>query len=370
MALIDFTDAQPIDNTASPQPRHGQQQEYSRYGLVRRATLDRVSQLSAPGNVYGQRKRFNTLDTPEYSSNLEPIGELGIFDDYLSDASEVNSSGTLETHANHTLESYHNDRRYLNRRIDDVTGWAIGESTVPASPQAFHNTRFGENNSSRNGNESSSDSSKSSARHSWAALGRRLSIQGFPVGNTFYTRPRSSNAGFANGEDSLPHSLQRADGLQPLGVRRRTSWLGSIRKRIKRKDRKNGGEAETMPITHTFFGDNDHRGGGNIVGVHYMDHPFEQHGSAKPATSAGIYPRLRSQPSLCSSARNTEDESSLHNANDAAFVPDTDNLLGIRAHAPSSVQTPPHRWTAKRPQFMLPHRTSTTENAPYKVLRE
>ncbi|KAJ2402837.1 hypothetical protein GGI23_000431 [Coemansia sp. RSA 2559] len=367
---MNFTDAQFIDNTTAPQQQHGQQQEYSRYGFARRATLDRVSQLSAQGNVYGQRKRFNTLDTPDYSSNLEPIGELGRFDDYLSDASEVNSSGASETQANHTLENYHSNRRYLNRRIDDITGWAIDESTVAASPHNYHNTRFKENNSSRSGNESSSTSSKSSGRHSWATLGRRLSIQGLPVGNAFSTRPKSSNAGLANGENSFPHSLQRADGLQPLGIRRRTSWLGSIKKRIKGKDRKDGGEAETIPITHTFFEDNDDRGGGNIVGVHYMDHLFEQHGPSKPAASVGIYPRLRSQPSLCSSARNTEDESSLHNANDVAFVPDTDNMVGIRAHPTFSVQTPPHKWTAKRLQFMLPHRTSTAENAPYRVLRE
>ncbi|KAJ1666522.1 hypothetical protein IW140_004631 [Coemansia sp. RSA 1813] len=373
MALIDLTDSQLIDGACSSQGLHGYPQDHNRQRFSRHAILYREGRLPASGNVYDQPKRFRTLDTSGYSSNLEPIGELGRFDGYLSDASEINNCSTSASQTNPALDNYHNSRRYLNRRISDTTGWAIDEPTVTSSPQTFQSARFKGNSSASSGNESSSESNKSSSRHSWATLSRRLSLRNSASAgrNTFSTQPMSPDTAFANRENSLSHSLQRADGLQPLGVRRRTSWLGSIRKRIKRKDRKNGGDAETMPITRTFFEEN----GDNIVGngyakpdMHFTGPLFERHESPNPGNSAGVYPRLRSQPSLCSSTRNTEDESS-YTTSDVVFVPDTDNLMSSHPRIVSLVHTP-HSWTTKRPQFMLPYRTNMSENAPYKVLRE
>ncbi|KAJ2513291.1 hypothetical protein GGI11_004458, partial [Coemansia sp. RSA 2049] len=343
MSLTHFSDIQTTDSTISSQAVHGHPQPYSRQRLARRAVLGNGgSLLSVPGNTFGYPKRSSAIDITGYSSNLEPIGELGGFDNYLSDASEENSNIIPTEQTSAAPRGYQGSRRYLNRCINDTAEWAVDERTLATGSQAFRKTQTRGNSSVSSENESSVESNKSSGRQSWATLGRRLSLRNTAVGNAFSafssSQQRSPDAALASRDDTFSHSLHRADGLQPIGARRRTSWLGSIKKRIKGKDRKNrGGGVETMPITSTFFEENEDRGADDIVDSSYAkpdtratDTLFEAYdsaGSGNPVQS--VYPRLRSQPSLSSSsARNTDDESSIYNANEVGFVPDTDNLMG------------------------------------------
>ncbi|KAI9506882.1 hypothetical protein BX070DRAFT_249711 [Coemansia spiralis] len=342
--------------------------------VSRRAALSKVGRSLVPRKGDTGRKRLSSVHIG-YSSNLDAIGEISGFEGYLSDASE---NASLPPNRNNTVhggfihEDCQNVRRYLNTRIADAPGWTADPATLARNQITLEDT-FISIGSSGSGNTSSRGCSTGTNRQSWTMLGRRLSLKSTIVGGALTRSKAPDTTPTSQTSEQILHSLQRANGMQPPSTRRRTSWFGSIKQRVKSHRSKHDNDAETMPIAIEF--DNNYEDCSGIGNFNNrLDYDAElaedlvtNRESRRFSYSVPCYPRLRSQPSLCSSNRDTADGSPRCNRDDVAFVPDTDNIDG--AHFPAS--TPPRgqqSWTVRKPQFMLPYKPGTAGNAPYRVL--
>ncbi|KAJ1724474.1 hypothetical protein LPJ53_001244 [Coemansia erecta] len=241
------------------------------------------------------------------------------FDGYLSDGDGSHTQGqeTPNRDAQATTDAHRRGaRRYLTRNVMS-TPEAPEPSALP-QPALDHRPSTKPN------------------IPSLGALGRRLSMS---IGRPSFSRTHD------RGE-----ALLDADPA-PSRLRSRMSWIGSIRRKIRGPGRRDslldnmagveedGEEDATVAETCADVVAGDKRGEG----------ASPEKGAATPP-----YPRLRSQPSLCRSSRTA-------NADDVAFVPDTDNLAGkkVRAATPVSLHQ-----AKRRSQFLLPDSTGSSTCSP------
>ncbi|KAI9474532.1 hypothetical protein BX667DRAFT_498808 [Coemansia mojavensis] len=232
-------------------------------------------------------------DAPEYA-----VG--GYLSDISEDASTFGDEGDK-------LPYVPSERQYLNKCITDVVAdsipeWSPADLNIP----------------------------KARRRQSIKALGRRLSLSFNGVSNTIAAHNR-----FRDSIMFAPRPIEGTRSLDHPGTKwRRTSWLGSIKSRIKdslhrHRIQRHDTEA-TAPIASAF------------------ECPETLEEVPEP-TPTFQYPRLRSQPSL-NKASNGDGCSSVH-THDIGFVPDIDNM-------PSRNCTPTPHNQPRKSHFLLPHRLS------------
>ncbi|KAJ2852231.1 hypothetical protein IWW36_000373 [Coemansia brasiliensis] len=248
-----------------------------------------------------RRRTMNSTITRNSIIDDAPEHALG---GYLSDISEDASTfGDKDEH----------QRQYLNKCITDV----VADSIPEWSPVNLNIP-------------------KARRRQSIKQLGRRLSLSFSGVSNTISTHNRFRDSiMFAPRPAEGTRSLDRPDSKWPLQLKRRTSWLGSIKSRIKdsihrRRNQRHDAEA-TVPIASAF----------ECPETLNEQEENEVPKDPEPAPTFQ-YPRLRSQPSLNRASTNGDGCSSVHTRDDISFVPDIDNM-------PSQ---------PRKPHFLLPHRLS------------
>ncbi|KAJ2387387.1 hypothetical protein GGI05_004097, partial [Coemansia sp. RSA 2603] len=236
------------------------------------------------------------------------------FDGYLSDGDEnltqnrVTPSHSTQTGADAQERGV---RRYLTRNVMSTP--------EPPEPSAL--------------SQPVHDQQAASKRNmpSLGALGRRLSMS---IGRPSFSRAHD------RGE-----SLLGADPL-PLRTKSRMSWIGSIRRKIRGPGRRD-----------SLLDDMAHVEEDGVVAECCADGvsgDTQEEAAAEKGAKTPPYPRLRSQPSLCRSSRTA-------NAEDVAFVPDTDNLSGkkLRSVTPVSLHQ-----AKRRSQFLLPDSTGSSTCSP------
>ncbi|KAJ1782113.1 hypothetical protein LPJ62_005569 [Coemansia sp. RSA 2167] len=277
-----------------------------------------ASMYFTPESVCGLARRRTMNSGPLYTSVIDDIPE-DPFSGYLSDISE---DTTFSNHADApqlARTRHESQRQFLNKSIteptNDVQGWS--QSTVAYTPPALKVTRGA----------------------SLKALGRRLSLSIMP--NAVPGRIRANTQPLAQAPRTS-YIAERSESQWSLQPKKRTSWFDSIKRRIQGV-RSRRADAEAMvPIT-AYWGAE-------------CREPIDDDPEAGPT---GLYPRLRSQPSLSP----TSDASPVRARDDASFVPEID----IVQPQPQTLTPTPQRHPRKA-RFLLPHRHSIVSSAQYGVL--
>ncbi|KAJ2149661.1 hypothetical protein J3F82_004453 [Coemansia sp. RSA 637] len=277
-----------------------------------------ASMYFTPESVCGLARRRTMNSGPLYTSVIDDIPE-DPFSGYLSDISE---DTTFSNHADapQLVRTRHeSQRQFLNKSIteptNDMQGWS--QSTVAYTPPALKVTRGA----------------------SLKALGRRLSLSIMP--NAVPGRIRANTQPLAQAPRTS-YIAERSESQWSLQPKKRTSWFDSIKRRIQGV-RSRRADAEAMvPIT-AYWGAE-------------CREPIDDDPEAGPT---GLYPRLRSQPSLSP----TSDASPVRARDDASFVPEID----IVQPQPQTLTPTPQRHPRKA-RFLLPHRHNIVSSTQYGVL--
>ncbi|PIA18095.1 hypothetical protein COEREDRAFT_6831 [Coemansia reversa NRRL 1564] len=261
-------------------------------------------------------------------------------DGSLSDIKENSALRVSQTGCPYRKEwtTSEGQRRYLNQSITTAISDGPNWSQLASVP---------------------SSNAKTVDRQPWKSLGRRLSL-GFAS-----NRPR--NRQHIQAQDTANSTnasliMVHPDGLWESKPKQQSSWLDTIRMRLKGRHRHQPRNAKAIPIASQFDSD-----------FNEPIEELEETDAAIVGTSAPVptpcYPRLRSQPSLCRSQSGTMDGLSPSHARDeAVFVPDVDNIpLG------HSLASTPQRqsYISQQPpkaQFMLPRRLSVASSTQYSSL--
>ncbi|KAJ2780352.1 hypothetical protein GGI15_003574 [Coemansia interrupta] len=242
----------------------------------------------------------NPSPTPTATHDQNVPGQPRGFDEYLSDG-DGSHTPSQETPAKADDAHGRGARRYLTRNVMSTP--------EPPEPSALRPPPPGAHVASKPGIPS------------LGALGRRLSMS---IGRPSLSRPHS------RGESLL--------GADPSKLKSRLSWIGSIRRKIRGHGRRDSildstARAEEEDVV-------DEACAESVAG----DAQDEGAAPGKDAVTPPPYPRLRSQPSLCRSSRTA-------NAEDVAFVPDTDNPAAKKPRTPPAA---PLRQAKRRSHFLLP----------------
>ncbi|KAJ2320593.1 hypothetical protein IWW52_001273 [Coemansia sp. RSA 2704] len=284
-------------------------------------------------NARGLARRRTINDGALYNSIITDDSETS-FGGCLSDISEgTNLFGENDELPMFTHSEQPSQRRYLNK--------CIAEDAVDNAPR-WSQTTFGSTPSS---------APKARRRQSLRALGRRLSLSLVSSSSPSRLRANAQPATRTNTLSSVDYTGSRWS-LQP---RPRTSWLDSIKMRIKgshRRQQHQSAEA-AMPIVAPYSEEC-----GELDAGHDEDMSIRP----EPAPTSQ-YPRLRSQPSLCQTP--AADCSPIQARSEVSFVPDTDNTpdhLRVRA-PPRQPQRQP-----RNSRFLLPHRLSIASYSQYRII--
>ncbi|KAJ2238261.1 hypothetical protein IWW45_000272 [Coemansia sp. RSA 485] len=255
------------------------------------------------------------------------------FDGYLSDASDEMRFLHPQVPRQPPMEG--SSRKYLHRNV-----MVTPEQPEPSTLPTIENSTM----------------SKPSSRSSFSVLSRRLSLgTNMPI----FARARSETNTMArkSGTFFAATNKDTGHGAWQKNAKSRISWLGTIKMRIKggrHTGNMSDDVADTEPIAQEYLRDEEDP----------HEDVYQDAAALAPEKDLSMprYPRLRSQPSLCKTARRVS------NADDVSFVPDTDNLGGKRPQA--NTPSPFQRQSARKSPFLLPDSNSSARFSSYSSLKE